>query len=108
MQSLSIVIPCYNEEEVILETISRLKKFSNEVVAHELELIFVDDGSSDTTRELLKQELARGASFKLIGLARNFGHQVAATAGIHASEGDAVVLIDADLQDPRSVIHEMI
>ena len=73
-----------------------------------LELIFVDDGSSDFTREILKKKIAKDSRFRLIGFARNFGHQVAVTAGIDASKGDAVVLIDADLQDPPSVIHSMI
>ena len=108
MKSLSIIIPCFNEEDVIFETISQLQAFCNEVTDLDLELIFVDDGSSDATGEILKQQLAKDSRFKLIGFARNFGHQVAVTAGMDASKGDAVVLIDADLQDPPSVIHQMI
>ena len=105
---LSIVIPCFNEEDVISETISQLQTFCNEASGLEIELIFVDDGSSDSTREILKQYLVKDPRFKLIGFSRNFGHQVAVTAGIDASKGDAVVLIDADLQDPPSVINQMI
>lgn len=108
MKILSIVIPCFNEEEVISETISQLEAFCNEVTDLNLELIFVDDGSSDATREILKKKIVKDSRFRLIGFARNFGHQVAVTAGIDASKGDAVVLIDADLQDPPSVIHPMI
>ena len=108
MKILSIVIPCFNEQEVISETISQLVTFCNEVSDLNLELIFVDDGSEDATREILKQKLAKDSRFRLIGFSRNFGHQVAVTAGIDASKGDAVVLIDADLQDPPSVIHTMI
>ena len=108
MKILSIVIPCFNEEEVISETISQLEAFCNEVTDLNLELIFVDDGSSDATREILKKKIVNDSRFRLIGFARNFGHQVAVTAGIDASKGDAVVLIDADLQDPPSVIHPMI
>ena len=108
MKSLSIVIPCFNEEDVISETISQLQTFCNEVTDLDLELIFVDDGSTDGTREILKHKLANDSRFKLIGFARNFGHQVAVIAGIDASKGDAVVIIDADLQDPPSVIPQMI
>jgi dolichol-phosphate mannosyltransferase len=108
MKSLSIVIPCFNEEDVIRETIVQLQAFCNEVHDLDLELIFVDDGSADSTREILKEHLAKDSRFKLIGFARNFGHQVAVTAGIDASRGDAVVLIDADLQDPPPIIHQLI
>lgn len=105
---LSIVIPCYDEEEVIGETIKRLKAFCSELVNLDVELIFVDDGSHDLTREILKSYAAEDPRIRLIGFARNFGHQIAVTAGIDAAWGDAVVLIDADLQDPPEVVHEMI
>ncbi|HIJ75458.1 MAG TPA: glycosyltransferase family 2 protein [Deltaproteobacteria bacterium] len=105
---LSVVIPCYNEEEVIGETMKRLKAFCSELVNLHVELIFVDDGSRDRTRELLKSYAAEDSRIRLIGFARNFGHQIAITAGIDAACGDAVVLIDADLQDPPEVVHEMI
>lgn len=105
---MSMVIPCYNEEEVIGETIKRLRIFCAELVDLDVELIFVDDGSRDRTRELLKSYAAEDSRIRLIGFARNFGHQIAVTAGIDAACGDAVVLIDADLQDPPEVVHEMI
>ncbi len=105
---LSVVIPCYNEEEVIGETMQRLKAFCSELANLDAELIFVDDGSNDRTRELLKSYAKEDSKIKLIGFARNFGHQIAVTAGIDAACGDAVVLIDADLQDPPEVVHEMI
>lgn len=73
-----------------------------------VELIFVDDGSRDRTRELLRGFADKDSRIKVIGFARNFGHQIAVTAGIDAARGDAVVLIDADLQDPPEVILEMI
>lgn len=107
-QLLSIVIPCYNEEEVIGETMKRLQAFCSELQNLEVELIFVDDGSHDRTREILKAFALENPRVKIIGFARNFGHQIAVTAGIDASNGDAVVLIDADLQDPPEVIHKMI
>lgn len=105
---LSVVIPCYNEEEVIGETIKRIKAFCSELVNLDVELIFVDDGSRDRTRELLKSYAAEDSRIRLIAFARNFGHQIAVTAGIDAACGDAVVLLDADLQDPPEVVHEMI
>ena len=107
-QLLSVVIPCYNEEVVIGETIKRIRAFCSELQNLDIELIFVDDGSSDRTRELLKDFSADEPKVKIIGFARNFGHQIAITAGIDAANGDAVVLIDADLQDPPEVVHEMI
>jgi dolichol-phosphate mannosyltransferase len=105
---LSIVIPCYNEEEVIAETIKRLKAFAVDLKNLDVEFIFVDDGSRDQTRALLKSFSALDSRIKIVGFARNFGHQIAVTAGVDAARGDAVVLIDADLQDPPEVVHEMI
>lgn len=105
---LSIVVPCFNEEEVIHETVKRLTYFCSELKNIDVELLFVDDGSHDRTREILKQYAMQDIRIKIIGFARNFGHQIAVTAGIDAAGGDIVVLIDADLQDPPEVIHQMI
>ena len=107
-QLLSIVIPCYNEQEVIGEAMKRLTAFCSELQHLDVEFIFVDDGSRDRTRELLKGFALMDSRIKIIGFSRNFGHQIAVTAGIDAANGDAVVLIDADLQDPPEVIHQMI
>lgn len=107
---LSIVIPCYNEEEVIKETVGRLERLIGELASSSIsvELIFVDDGSKDKTRNILKEYAINNKHIKLIAFARNFGHQIAVTAGIDAANGDAVVLIDADLQDPPELIHQML
>lgn len=105
---LSIVVPCYNEEEVISETLKRLRGFADTLQELDVELIFIDDGSHDRTRELLKKYSDEDRRIKVICFARNFGHQIAVTAGIDAAIGDAVVLIDADLQDPPEVIQQMI
>ena len=105
---LSIVVPCYNEEEVITETAKRLTAFAQNLKNLDVEFIFVDDGSRDQTRTLLKSFTATDHRIKIISFARNFGHQIAVTAGVDAARGDAIVLIDADLQDPPEVIHEMI
>ena len=105
---LSVVIPCFNEEEVIGETIKRLRAFCADLVDLRVELIFIDDGSRDGTRALLREYARQDARIRIVAFARNFGHQIAVTAGIDAARGDAVVLIDADLQDPPEVVHEMI
>jgi dolichol-phosphate mannosyltransferase len=105
---ISIVIPCYNEELVLKETLKRLRAFCDQHNLFSFELIFVDDGSRDKTRHILVEASANDSRIKIIGFARNFGHQVAVTAGIDASVGDAVVLIDADLQEPPEIISEMI
>ncbi len=105
---LSLIIPCYNEEEVISATVEQIKHFCSELVDIETELIFVDDGSRDQTLCLLREYAAQDPRIKVICFARNFGHQIAVTAGIDAARGDAVVLIDADLQDPLEVIHQML
>lgn len=105
---LSIVVPCYNEQEVINESIRRLQQIAISIPEMNVEFIFVDDGSSDATSEKIRRAAVEDSRIKLVRFARNFGHQVAATAGIDAAAGEAVVLIDADLQDPPEVIHEML
>lgn len=107
-QLLSIIIPCYNEEEVIAETMKRLDAFRSELIDLDVELIFVDDGSKDRTRELLTMHAEKDSKVRVISFARNFGQQAAITAGLDACSGDAVVILDADLQDPPEVIHSMI
>ncbi len=105
---LSIVVPCYNEAAVIGETVRRLQALCDSLPDTQAEMIFVDDGSRDATRVLLRGFAAQDQRIRVIGLARNFGHQLAVTAGIDAAGGDAVVLIDADLQDPPEVVAEML
>ena len=105
---LSIVIPCYNEEEVIGETLKRLAQFRAGITDLRVEFVFIDDGSKDQTRALLKAAALSNPEIRIIGFARNFGHQIAVSADVDAARGDAVVPIDADLQDPPEVVHEMI
>lgn len=104
---LSIVIPVYNEEEVLPLLRQQLDKLKDELLC-KVELILVDDGSADRTYEMMHAWAQADPSVKLIALSRNFGHQLAITAGMDASSGDAVVIMDADLQDPPSLIPEMI
>ena len=95
MKLISVVIPVYCEQEVIKECYLRLKK-SLEIDGYNHELIFVDDGSCDSTYEILNDIAKEDKCVKLISFSRNFGHQAAVTAGLRYSLGDAVVIIDAD------------
>ncbi len=104
---LSLVIPCYNEEAVLPLLREELTKFIP-TLPTQVEVILVDDGSSDKTLPFLMGWAGENPAIKIVILARNFGHQNAATAGLSAAEGDAVVLLDADLQDPLNVIPLMI
>lgn len=103
----SVVVPLFNEEEVIQESYKRLKTVMDGL--HEsYELVFVNDGSRDKTAMLAREICENDSNVKLINFSRNFGHQTAITAGMDYSSGDAVVVIDADLQDPPEVIPQMI
>ncbi len=104
---LSVVVPCFNEAEVILATYDRLMLILSKHLGTSFEVIFVDDGSSDGTPALLRELHRTSDQLQILTFARNFGHQVAVTAGIDAARGEAVVLIDADLQDPPELIPEM-
>ena len=104
---LSLVIPMYNEEAVVPFLRTGLEQFMTEV-AGETEVILVNDGSTDTTLAGIASWAAEDPRVKVIHLSRNFGHQIACTAGLDIAAGDAVVVLDADLQDPLQVIHKMI
>ena len=104
--TLSLVLPVFNEAEVIPELHEALQKFLTEL-ATETEVIFVDDGSKDATFALLKDLVAKDARYRILSFSRNFGHQAAITAGVDHARGEAVVVMDADLQDPPSVVLEM-
>ena len=103
----SIVVPVYNEEEVARESYKRLKNVMDST-GEAYELIFVNDGSRDKTEEIITEICAEDPNVRLINFSRNFGHQTAITAGMDNSSGQAIVVIDADLQDPPEVILEMI
>jgi len=104
---LSLVIPVLNEEAVIGELSRRVVEFLAKVDAT-WEVVFIDDGSTDRSRELLTELCTRDERFKLVSLSRNFGHQLAITAGLDYAAGEAVVVMDADLQDPPEVVAEML
>jgi dolichol-phosphate mannosyltransferase len=104
---LSIVVPCYNEEQSLPLFAAEMTRFID-ASPYPCEAVLVNDGSIDRTIELLAEWSARDSRIKVLSLSRNFGHQLAATAGVDYAAGDAVVLIDVDLQDPLDVIHEMV
>jgi len=105
--TLSVVIPCHNEEAVVAATHERLVRILPDT-GMAFEIIYVDDGSRDGTLARLEAIAARDSRARVIELSRNFGQQAAMSAGLDAACGDAVVIIDADLQDPPEVIPEMV
>ena len=108
MKKISVVVPMYYEEEVAKECYTRLKGVLDKIENYSYEIIFVNDGSKDKTLEILKDIAKEDENSKIISFARNFGHQCAVTAGLRYVTGDAIVIIDADLQDPPELIPEMI
>ncbi len=104
---ISIIVPLYNEEDVIKESYRRLTEVLS-AMDETYELIFVNDGSRDKTSSLAAEIAAQDARVRLICFSRNFGHQIAITAGMDYASGDAIVIIDADLQDPPEVIPQMV
>lgn len=103
----SVVVPLYNEELVISESYRRLK-FVMDKTEECYEIIFINDGSKDNTRRIAEDICKRDDNIKLVNFSRNFGHQAAITAGMNIAEGQAVIVIDADLQDPPEAILNMI
>jgi polyisoprenyl-phosphate glycosyltransferase len=108
MKLISVIVPCYNEEEVFEASFQRLLKVLESIDKYDYELIFVNDGSKDNTLSLIKAAAEKNKKVKLLSFSRNFGHQLAITAGLDNCKGDAAVVIDADLQDPPEVILKMI
>lgn len=103
----SFVLPIYNEQETLPELRSRMLQLIDQLDGPS-EVILVDDGSRDSSPELLHSIRSVDSRFKVIRFARNFGHQVAISAGIDFSQGEAVIVMDADLQDPPDIVHAMI
>ncbi|WP_458121266.1 glycosyltransferase family 2 protein [Paenibacillus sp. Z6-24] len=103
----SIVVPVYNEEAVVFECYRRLTEVMRQT-RDSYELIFINDGSRDQTSSMVSQLCSSDPAVRLIDFSRNFGHQIAITAGMDHAQGDAIVVIDADLQDPPELILQMI
>lgn len=109
---LSIVIPVFNEEDVIktghIRVLNLLEELSKKNAIDNYEIIYVDDGSWDNSLQLLKEISSQSAKVKVLSFSRNFGHQSALAAGLIHSSGEAVISLDADLQDPPELIEEML
>lgn len=107
MKKISLVVPCYNEEEAIPFFYKEVDEISKQM-DNEFEFIFVNDGSKDKTIEVLKKYAKEDKRIKYINFSRNFGKEAAMIAGLELSSGDYVTIMDADLQDPPSLLPEMI
>ena len=105
---LSVVVPCLDEEAVIRETHRRLVAALEGAAELDFEIIYVDDGSGDATPDILRELQASSRRVRVVALSRNFGHQIAITAGLAEAGGDVVVVIDADLQDPPEIVPKMV
>ena len=108
MKKISTVIPMYNEEVVVEECYKRMSNVLRQMKNYDYEMVIVNDGSSDKTLSKLEEFAREDSRVKIISFTRNFGHQVAVMAGLQYVTGDAIVIIDADLQDPPELIPEMI
>jgi polyisoprenyl-phosphate glycosyltransferase len=105
---LSVIVPCYNEQEVIALTFNHLTSVLTNMPISGYEIIFINDGSTDTTLLHLSRFAAQDNHVKMINFSRNFGHQPAVSAGIAYCTGDVAVIMDADLQDPPEIIPAML
>src|SRR5512133_3782553 len=111
--ALSIVVPCFNEEAVLRETYARLSSLRKRLIGigkilPRSEIVFVDDGSCDRTWEIIDSWVREGAPVVGVKLSRNCGHQNALLAGLQSARGDAIITIDADLQDDERAIERMV
>ena len=107
LNSLGVVVPCYNEEEGLPALAEALRQFADELDCR-VSVLLVDDGSADNSPRLMEEICGEDERFACLRLSRNFGHQVALTAGLVHIQGDAIAILDADLQDPPAVVREMI
>lgn len=106
-KKISVVVSCYNEEEVLPIFYKEIDKISKEMNYVGFEFIFIDDGSSDKTLDIIKKIYKKDKRIKYLSFSRNFGKEAAMYAGLEISSGDYVTLMDADLQDPPSMLEEM-
>ena len=108
MKKITIIIPAYNEEESIPYLYERLKNVINEIENYESEILFINDGSSDNTIEVIKEYRNKDNRVSYVDFSRNFGKEIAIMAGLDYAKGDAVVIMDADLQHPPELIPDFI
>lgn len=105
---ISILVPCYNEEAVLRQFYARTSEVIGGLSGYDFEFVFVNDGSRDETLAIMRELRAKDARVSYVNLSRNFGKEIAMIAGIDYLQGDAAVIMDADLQDPPELIPEMI
>ena len=108
MKKISVIVPMYYEEKIVSECYNRLTSVLKNIENYEYEIIFINDGSKDKTLEMLIDLANNDKNVKVISFSRNFGHQSAVTAGLQYVTGDAIVIIDSDLQDPPELIPDML
>lgn len=108
MKKISIIVPAYNEEESLPFLYQRLTKLIDSIKEYEFEVLFINDGSKDKTLEIIKEIREKDNRYCYVNLSRNFGKEIAMMAGLDYAKGDAVIFIDADLQDPPELIPELI
>ena len=107
-KKISVIVPMYFEEKVVNECYNRIKKVLGSLTKYEHEIIVINDGSKDKTLEILEEIAKKDKKLEIISFSRNFGHQAAVTAGLKFVSGDAILIIDADMQDPPEVLEEML
>ena len=108
MKKISIVIPVYNEEKVLEISYNKIKDILENIEQYDYEIVFINDGSKDSTFSILEKISNENNRVRVISFSRNFGQEAALTAGLKYVTGDAIVIIDADLQDPPELIPEML
>ena len=108
MKKISLVVPMYNENEMIPLFFEKMNEVIASIENYRFEYVLVNDGSKDNTLELLKAQRTKQKNIKIVSFSRNFGHEAAVCAGFNNADGDAVIVMDADLQDPPEVIKEML
>lgn len=108
MRKISVVVPCYNEQESIPYFYEEIKRIEQKLADYEFEIILIDDGSSDDTLKIAKNLAGKDSQIKYVSFSRNFGKEAAIYAGLRYSSGDFVVMMDADLQDPPSLLPELL
>ena len=108
MKTISILIPCYNEQESLPALYKRLKVLTESIKDYKFEILFVNDGSRDNTLKIIKELRQQDDSINYVDLSRNFGKEIAMIAGIDHINSDAMIVMDADLQDPPELIKEML
>lgn len=108
MKTITIIIPAYNEEESLPYLIERIKKLIDSINKYNFEILFINDGSKDKTLELIKSYREEDNRISYVNFSRNFGKETAMIAGLDYAKGDAVIFMDADLQDPPELVPELI